>query len=166
MGSISTSTSNRVRASQHQHQLVCTRTHHIGALILVVTTFFVTRILDRQFLPCIRPSQDLLHRTSHGQDEGGGDLPWPRHGYGDYLHLKIYVYDDHEIDGLKALMYGRDGTISPKACLKGQWGTQVFIYLFNTLNFMIGMNYLLLLLSISLNSFVFFIHSEFTMKLC
>ncbi|XP_015883841.2 probable glucuronosyltransferase Os02g0520750 [Ziziphus jujuba] len=128
MGSISTSTSNRVRASQHQHQLVCTRTHHIGALILVVTTFFVTRILDRQFLPCIRPSQDLLHRTSHGQDEGGGDLPWPRHGYGDYLHLKIYVYDDHEIDGLKALMYGRDGTISPKACLKGQWGTQVKIH--------------------------------------
>ncbi|KAH7529505.1 hypothetical protein FEM48_Zijuj05G0191000 [Ziziphus jujuba var. spinosa] len=112
----------------HQHQLVCTRTHHIGALILVVTTFFVTRILDRQFLPCIRPSQDLLHRTSHGQDEGGGDLPWPRHGYGDYLHLKIYVYDDHEIDGLKALMYGRDGTISPKACLKGQWGTQVKIH--------------------------------------
>ncbi|KAI3779236.1 hypothetical protein L2E82_08858 [Cichorium intybus] len=40
------------------------------------------------------------------------------------LLLKIYVYDENEIDGLRQLLYGRDGKISADSCLKGQWGTQ------------------------------------------
>jgi hypothetical protein len=36
------------------------------------------------------------------------------------------VYDESEIDGLPELMRGRDGQITPQACVKGQWGTQVF----------------------------------------
>ncbi|OIV95829.1 hypothetical protein TanjilG_06805 [Lupinus angustifolius] len=39
------------------------------------------------------------------------------------LSVKVYVYDTEEIDGLKELMYGRDGKITEDACLKGQWGT-------------------------------------------
>lgn len=53
---------------------------------------------------------------------------WPERGYGSHLSLKIYVYDEKEIDGLKDLLYGRDGTISTNACLKGQWGSQVKIH--------------------------------------
>lgn len=55
-------------------------------------------------------------------------MSWPDLGYGSQLSLKIYVYDEHEIDGLKDLMYGRDGKISVDSCLKGQWGTQVKIH--------------------------------------
>jgi hypothetical protein len=36
------------------------------------------------------------------------------------------VYDESEIDGLRELMRGRDSQIMPQACVKGQWGTQVF----------------------------------------
>ncbi|MBA0765042.1 hypothetical protein Gotri_014303, partial [Gossypium trilobum] len=36
--------------------------------------------------------------------------------------------DENEIDGLKDLLYGRDGSISSNACLKGQWGSQVKIH--------------------------------------
>lgn len=53
---------------------------------------------------------------------------WPDRGYGTHLSLKIYVYDEHEIDDLKLLLYGRDGKISADACVKGQWGTQVKIH--------------------------------------
>jgi hypothetical protein len=46
-------------------------------------------------------------------------------GYGTHLSLKIYVYEEDEIDGLKELLRGREGKISADACVKGQWGTQV-----------------------------------------
>ncbi|XP_054789045.1 probable glycosyltransferase At5g11130 isoform X2 [Prosopis cineraria] len=106
----------------HHNQFICTRTHQIGALFLVVATFFFTRLFDHSFIPCslsvdqVRPSLDLVH---------GGPYSWPERGYGSQLSLKIYVYDVEEIDGLKVLMYGREGKITENACLKGQWGTQV-----------------------------------------
>ncbi|KAI3726965.1 hypothetical protein L1987_66772 [Smallanthus sonchifolius] len=37
-------------------------------------------------------------------------LRWPDHG--------INVDDENEIDGLKQLLYGRDGRISPESCLR------------------------------------------------
>ncbi|XP_010260508.1 PREDICTED: probable glucuronoxylan glucuronosyltransferase F8H [Nelumbo nucifera] len=122
MGSLANK--NRVLASHSP----CTRTHQIGTLALVVTTFFITRIFDQSFSSCsfsssdVRRSQDLLLPSN------GGSLSWPNRGYGSHLSLKIYVYDEHEIDGLKELMYGRDGKISADSCVKGQWGTQVKIH--------------------------------------
>ncbi|KAI3933787.1 hypothetical protein MKW92_038029 [Papaver armeniacum] len=47
---------------------------------------------------------------------------------GNQLSLKIYVYEENEIDGLKELMYGRDGQITVDSCFKGQGGTQVKIH--------------------------------------
>lgn len=110
----------------HQAPL-CTRTHRIGSLLLVFATFFLTRLLERSFPSC--PDLSRHHHVptaqSHVVFTGGGSLFWPERGYGSHLSLKIYVYDEDEIDGLKSLMYGRDGTITAEACLKGQWGTQV-----------------------------------------
>lgn len=54
-----------------------------------------------------------------------GPQSWPERGYGSQLSFKIYVYDVDEIDGLQALISGREGKITEDACLKGQWGTQV-----------------------------------------
>ncbi|KAB2603630.1 glucuronosyltransferase [Pyrus ussuriensis x Pyrus communis] len=129
MGSVN----NKARpfSAQHHQQPLCTRTHQIGALLLVAATFFFTSLLNRSFRPCAShfPAVDLLPNSwSSVQVTAGRDLLWPQRGYGPQLDLKIYVYDDREIDGLKALMRGRDGVIDPKACLKGQWGTQVKIH--------------------------------------
>lgn len=55
----------------------------------------------------------------------GGLFFWPQRGFGTHLSLKIYVYEENEIEGLKLLLHGRDGKISSEACIKGQWGTQV-----------------------------------------
>lgn len=49
------------------------------------------------------------------------------------LNLKIYVYDEDEIDGLNLLLSGRDGKISADACVKGQWGTQVTLHYLNSI---------------------------------
>ncbi|KAH0976692.1 hypothetical protein GBA52_026411 [Prunus armeniaca] len=130
MGSVN----NKARpfgGQHHHHQPLCTRTHQIGALLLVAATFFFTSLFDRSFRPCAShfSTVDLIptSRSSvHVSD--GRDLLWPHRGYGPHLDLKIYVYDDREIDGLKALMHGRDGTIDSSTCLKGQWGTQVKIH--------------------------------------
>ncbi|CAB4289148.1 unnamed protein product [Prunus armeniaca] len=130
MGSVN----NKARpfgGQHHHHQPLCTRTHQIGALLLVAATFFFTSLFDRSFRPCAShfSTVDLIptSRSSvHVSD--GRDLLWPHRGYGPHLDLKIYVYDDLEIDGLKALMHGRDGTIDSSTCLKGQWGTQVKIH--------------------------------------
>ncbi|KAJ0085646.1 hypothetical protein Patl1_08160 [Pistacia atlantica] len=92
---------NNKRIFTPYHHSACTRTHQIGALLL----------------------KNLL-RISHN----GGSLSWPQRGYGSQLSLKIYIYDENEIDGLKSLLYGRDGTISADSCVKGQWGTQVKIH--------------------------------------
>ncbi|KNA21767.1 hypothetical protein SOVF_039120 [Spinacia oleracea] len=109
----------------------CTRTHQIGALALIVTTFFLTRLFDQTFTPCYDEFRSpVLSPTTRSSISfnPGRPFSWPEPGYGSHLNLKIYVYDENEVDGLKALMYGRDGTISPDACTKGQWGTQVKIH--------------------------------------
>ncbi|XP_039071403.1 probable beta-1,4-xylosyltransferase IRX10 [Hibiscus syriacus] len=111
----------------------CTRAHKISALFLVTATFFLTRLFDQSFPPssCYldhgrpSPNVDNLHVA---KTNAAGHLLWPERGYGSYLSLKIYVYDENEIDGLKHLFYGRDGSISTNACLKGQWASQVKIH--------------------------------------
>lgn len=117
----------------HNHSgTPCTRTHQIGALLLVAATFFLTRVFDQSVSPCANTSlsvnnydrtSQIVERLSPGAY--GGPFSWPQRGYGSDLSIKIYVYDQNEIDGLKDLMYGRDGNVKTNACLKGQWGTQV-----------------------------------------
>ncbi|KAK6246344.1 hypothetical protein SCA6_009434 [Theobroma cacao] len=125
--------SNKPRIfSAHSHSNTpCTRAHQIGALLLIAATFFFTRLFDQSFPP---PCNLITDRSSRDDDlhvaktNGGGRPLWPERGYGSHLSLKIYVYDENEIDGLKDLLYGRDGTVSTNACLKGQWGSQVKIH--------------------------------------
>ncbi|XP_042375099.1 probable beta-1,4-xylosyltransferase IRX10 [Zingiber officinale] len=105
--------------------VLCGRSHKIGAIVLVVATFLVTRALDR--LSCDFPSPSSAASPALF-DRSSGYLSWPERSYGSRLDLKIYVYEEQEIDGLRELMRGRDGRISPDACLKGQWGTQVKIH--------------------------------------
>lgn len=105
-----------------RHTPPCTRTHQIGALALVAATFFLTRLFDHSsFSSCSSSSSSAVEGVA-------GPTSWPGRGYGSHISLKIYVYDELEIDGLRPLMYGRDGKISPDACVKGQWGTQVKIH--------------------------------------
>lgn len=108
-----------------QHNTSCSRTHQIGGLLLVTFTFFVARLLDRSVSSCSSPAglDTSLHSLIHFGN--GGSLLWPQLGYGAQLHLRIYIYEEDEIEGLKELMYGRDGKISADSCVKGQWGTQV-----------------------------------------
>lgn len=127
MGSIH---SSKTRPFASHHTVTpCTRTHQIGALALVIITFFLTRIFDHSLNTCsfsiptsgqYRSKNDVVRFS-----DSGGSIFWPQRGYGTHLSLKIYVYDENEIDGLKHLLFGRDGKISPDSCLKGQWGTQV-----------------------------------------
>ncbi|PSS31756.1 Arabinosyltransferase ARAD1 [Actinidia chinensis var. chinensis] len=123
MGSLT----NKPRIMGLHHTHPCTRTHQIGALALVAATFFLTRLFDQSSLTSCHSSavgsQDLLRFTGTV-----GPISWPHRGYGHQLSLKIYVYDEREIDGLRLLLYGRDGKISADACVKGQWGTQVKIH--------------------------------------
>ncbi|XP_010056878.2 probable glycosyltransferase At5g25310 [Eucalyptus grandis] len=119
---------------QHHHlrSTPCTRTHQIGALLVVVATFFLTRLFDHSFAPCSTATaaigRDGAHESAVARFDGGGAFAWPRRGYGDRLSLRIYVYEEDEVDGLKALLSGRDGRISPESCVKGQWGSQVKIH--------------------------------------
>ncbi|KAI4371800.1 hypothetical protein MLD38_010108 [Melastoma candidum] len=99
----------------HSTSLLCTRAHKILYLFLVSATFFLTRFIDRSASPCSpmpSPSSDLSLRFSAGG------------GHEDRLSLKLYVYEEDEIDGLRPLLYGRDGKIAADDCVKGQWGTQ------------------------------------------
>lgn len=117
-----------MRSSTPNKATPCTRTHQIGALVLVTTTFFLTRLFDQTLSP---PCSELYSSASHPTSLSSisfHPFSWPDLGYGSHLNLKIYVYDENEVDGLKDLMYGRDGNISPDACIKGQWGTQVKIH--------------------------------------
>ncbi|KAM5551126.1 hypothetical protein ABKV19_026117 [Rosa sericea] len=119
----------RPYSAQHHQQPLCTHKHQIGALLLVATTVFFTKLLDRSSLPCsFTPADPVTASRSSVHVTNGGDLLWPHRGYGPVVDLKIYVYDEREIDGLKALMSGRDGAIDSTSCLKGQWGTQVKIH--------------------------------------
>ncbi|KAK1394479.1 putative beta-1,4-xylosyltransferase IRX10 [Heracleum sosnowskyi] len=110
---------NRVFGSGHSNPS-CTRTHQIGALGLIFTTFFTTRLVDQ--LSRSTSSSSFEYKS---QNDG---VAWAERGYGRQLSLKIYVYDENEIEGLKQLMYGRDGKISVDMCIKGQWATQVKIH--------------------------------------
>ncbi|XP_023549577.1 probable glucuronosyltransferase Os04g0398600 [Cucurbita pepo subsp. pepo] len=113
----------------HHNPPLCTRSHQIGALLLVCTTFFLTRAVDRLLAPSAVKSSNGFSQSHYAvESNDDGSVSWPDRGYGSHLSLKIYVYDESEIQGLKALMYGRDGKITASACLKGQWGTQVKIH--------------------------------------
>lgn len=111
------------------HNPPCTRSQQIVALALVIVTFFLTRLFDQFTSSCTNSSS-----PSHVQFRSGDGVvgftggEWPLRGYGPHLSVKIYVYDENEIDGLKQLLYGRDGKISADSCLKGQWGTQVHFF--------------------------------------
>lgn len=125
MGSIG---GNKGRVFAAHHAPLCTRTHQIGSLLLVLTTFFLTRLLDRSFSTTfdhVSISSGSSRAISFTATTGSVSVSWPERGYGSHLSLKIYVYDENEIEGLKPLMYGKDGRITAEACLKGQWGTQV-----------------------------------------
>uniref|UniRef100_A0A0E0DKF0 Exostosin GT47 domain-containing protein n=1 Tax=Oryza meridionalis TaxID=40149 RepID=A0A0E0DKF0_9ORYZ len=92
------------------HQPLCTRAHQAAALLLAAATFFLTRLLDRSTLsapppPCAAPYS-----------------PWP------HRDLRIYVYAEDEVDGLRALLRGRNDDVTAATCIKGQWGTQVKIH--------------------------------------
>ncbi|XP_024456372.2 probable glucuronoxylan glucuronosyltransferase F8H isoform X2 [Populus trichocarpa] len=119
----------RIFSLHHHNTPPCTRSHQIGALLLVASTFFLTRLFDHPFSTCPPSSLNHDHTSQnvvHFSD--GGSLSWPQMGYGTHLSLKIYVYEEDEIDGLKELLRGREGRISADACVKGQWGTQVKIH--------------------------------------
>uniref|UniRef100_A0A8I7BD89 Exostosin GT47 domain-containing protein n=1 Tax=Hordeum vulgare subsp. vulgare TaxID=112509 RepID=A0A8I7BD89_HORVV len=87
----------------------CTPAHQAGALLLVAVTFLLTRLLSAPPPPPPFPTPGP--RLSAAAD-----------------HLRVYVYAEDEVDGLRALLRGRDGAVSAATCLKGQWGTQVKIH--------------------------------------
>ncbi|KAL9680635.1 hypothetical protein QQ045_018520 [Rhodiola kirilowii] len=114
--------SSKSRAASAHHAF--NRTRQIAAASsLVIITFFLTRLF---FPSCtvrdlVRPSHDLRFG-------GDGSVIWQERGFGSALSLRIYVYEETEIDGLGLLMRGRDGKITAESCAKGQWGTQVKIH--------------------------------------
>ncbi|XP_034888930.1 probable glucuronoxylan glucuronosyltransferase F8H isoform X2 [Populus alba] len=119
----------RIFSLHHHNTPSCTRSHQIGALLLVASTFLLTRLFDHPFTTCPPSSLNHDHTSQnvvHFSDDGS--ISWPQMGYGTHLSLKIYVYEEDEIDGLKELLRGREGKISVDACVKGQWGTQVKIH--------------------------------------
>lgn len=122
------------------HHPAFTRAHQIGALCLVAVTFILTRAFDRLSCPLSSSSNSFAAISSSSSapslvDGSSGALNWPLIGFGPSLDLKIYVYDEGEIDGLRELMRGRDGKISEDACAKGQWGTQVLLSRHKNWNF-------------------------------
>ncbi|KAI3897200.1 hypothetical protein MKX03_032391 [Papaver bracteatum] len=121
---MASSNKTRNNFSSNNHP-VCTKTNQILALILITTTFFLTRTFN-QYCPN-NYSSSFINKSS-SQDLYFINNGWPNRGFGNQLSLKIYVYEENEIDGLKELMYGRDGQITVDSCLKGQWGTQVKIH--------------------------------------
>ncbi|KAL4284354.1 hypothetical protein GQ457_16G021560 [Hibiscus cannabinus] len=117
----------------HHHGAHCTNTHQVGALLLIVATLLVARLFDH--LPSALHSngsqfnlQDRSPRKLSRFNGGRGYLSWPQRGYGSHLSLKIYVYDENEIEVLKPLMYGKEGNVDVDICYLGQWGTQVKIH--------------------------------------
>ncbi|KAK3143248.1 hypothetical protein QOZ80_4AG0298070 [Eleusine coracana subsp. coracana] len=92
------------------HHPVCTRAHQAAALLLVASTFLLTRLFDRLLLVDTSASPPTFAPAG-----------WS-------ANLRIYVYSEGEIEGLRALLRGRDGTVPTATCLKGQWGTQVKIH--------------------------------------
>nr|ACN30964.1 unknown [Zea mays] len=95
-----------------RHHQACSRAHQVGALVLVSATFLLTRLFDRFLLDTYSSAPINPGRPFSSAD------------------LRIYVYAEDEIQGLRALLRGRDGTINAATCLKGQWGTQVKVHQF------------------------------------
>jgi hypothetical protein len=115
----------------------CNRNHLVGALGIAVLTFFATRLLDQAVGPCNIQSRSHESRSNAENRQYGGTLQdvfgkssagWPEQGYGFQLSLKIYVYEEWEVDGLKELLRGRDHSVASDSCEKGQWGTQVILH--------------------------------------
>lgn len=104
-------------------QQTFSRTHQIAAVTLVIITFLLTRAYDRLACDSSSYSSSSLRFT-----EDPRSTSWPDRGFGSSLDLKIYVYGEDEIVGLRELMRGRDGKITADVCVKGQWGTQVKIH--------------------------------------
>ncbi|VFR00287.1 unnamed protein product [Cuscuta campestris] len=130
MSSSKSSSSGRLfgPTAAHHHPPPCTRTHQILALALVITTFFLTRLFHQSLYRCSSVASEYGSGNDVVPFSDMASISWPQRGYGTHLSLKIYVYDEREIDGLNLLLYGREGKISPDSCLKGQWGTQVKIH--------------------------------------
>ncbi|CAD6235905.1 unnamed protein product [Miscanthus lutarioriparius] len=84
-----------------RHHQACSRAHQVGALLLVAATFLLTRLFDRLLLDTSSSAPINPGRPSSSAD------------------LRIYVYAEDEIQGLRALLRGRDGTITAATCLKG-----------------------------------------------
>nr|CAB3478883.1 unnamed protein product [Digitaria exilis] len=97
-----------------RHHHACSRAHQVGALLLVAATFLLTRLFDRLLLDASSPSSSSFHLNPARPTQS--------------VDLRIYVYAEDEIQGLRALLRGRDGTVAAATCLKGQWGTQVKIH--------------------------------------
>ncbi|MCO5550929.1 hypothetical protein L7F22_004423 [Adiantum nelumboides] len=112
----------------------CSPFSFVGALALIVITFFCSRLLDRPLTGCVPQEQDAAGITRKSEHLGfskemfGESMGWPQQGYGSFLSLRIYVYEEQEIRGLRELQSGRDHNIHPDSCAKGQWGTQVKIH--------------------------------------
>jgi hypothetical protein len=94
-----------------------------------------------------------------------GNSWWPHQGYGINLDLRIYVYEDWELPGLKELQLGRAHNIDPQSCAKGQWGTQVGKSL-NPAGFLPALVYLLLETCNSMRNLVCFTRSSQLKLLC
>lgn len=130
-------TSSKNKGGFSSQSTTCNRNHLVGALGIVVLTFFATRLLDQAVGTCNIQSWSHESRSNAENIQYGGTLQdvfgkssagWPEQGFGSQLSLKIYVYEDSEVDGLKELIRGRDHSVASDSCAKGQWGTQVKVH--------------------------------------
>lgn len=117
----------------HGHGVHCTNTHQVAALLLIVATLILTRLFDKGNNSQCSIFNNLQQQYGSSRKisrfNGGGHLSWPQRGYGSHLSLKIYVYDENEVEVLKPLMYGKEGNVDVDICYLGQWGTQVIHHL-------------------------------------
>lgn len=126
MGTFNSGAGNNKARTLLHNRTQCTQTHWISALLLVFATHLVTRVLDQVPAPANTTGFNQPGRSSEGDLQFDGGFPaWPQKGYGSHIDIKIYVYDENEIEGLKPLMYGKEGVIDVGICYQGQWGTQV-----------------------------------------
>ncbi|KAL9251768.1 putative glucuronoxylan glucuronosyltransferase IRX7 [Drosera capensis] len=104
--------------------------HHLRSILLVFTTFILTHLLDRISTGYWCPFAARNHGSPEFIGFGGDDESrfWMDRRDGSGLDMRVYVYDEDEIVGLRGLLYGRDGRTLAESCVKGQWGTQVKIH--------------------------------------
>ncbi|XP_024537025.1 probable glucuronosyltransferase Os03g0107900 [Selaginella moellendorffii] len=99
----------------------CSSSSAVRYLGVVVASVLCTRLF-------LFEARDRCGTSSDVRRKNVGEFEWPELGYGSHLALRIYVYQESEVPGLKELLSGRDNKISPEDCLKGQYGTQVKIH--------------------------------------